>query len=38
MKTKKPNPNQKYCSACGAPIRTSILRQCPKCIKERRGL
>lgn len=28
----------KKCSACGAVIRTSILRQCEKCIKERRGL
>lgn len=38
MKAKKPNPNQKYCSACGKPIRTSILRQCEKCIRLRRGL
>lgn len=26
------------CSACGAPIKTSILRQCPRCIRERRGV
>lgn len=35
MKTK---PNHKCCSACGKPIRASILRQCEKCIRLRRGL
>ena len=48
MKTKKIQPltspgvaksaTIRTCSACGVPIKTSILRQCPRCIKERRGL
>lgn len=48
MKTKKIYPltspgvaksaTFRTCSACGVPIRTSILRQCPRCIRERRGV
>lgn len=30
--------NMKKCSACGKPIKTSILRQCAKCIRERKGI
>ena len=26
------------CSACGVPIKTTILRQCSRCIRERRGI
>lgn len=26
------------CSVCGKPITTKIIRQCPKCMKEKRGL
>jgi len=26
------------CSACGTPIKTTILRQCPRCIRDRRGV
>ncbi len=26
------------CSACGTPITTKIIRQCPKCIKTKKGL
>lgn len=28
----------KRCSVCGVPIKTVILRQCEKCIKDRKGL
>jgi NMD protein affecting ribosome stability and mRNA decay len=38
MKAKKKTTEVRRCSACGAPIKTTILRQCPRCIRERRGI
>lgn len=38
MKPKKPKPKPKKCSSCGKPIKTEVIRQCPKCVGSLAGL